>query len=139
MFVGAVVWWWCCVQGCDAKLREEDGKPYVTDNDNYIVDLYFTDPIKDANQAGKEVRTVCIHGMTGHDVDMPRHGTARIMCGSVENWGGVGEVAASPVRSGPTVKEFCTRFVSWDSCCGVRACVCVCLRTCSSSLHQVGL
>lgn len=42
-------------QGCDAKLREEDGKPYVTDNDNYIVDLYFTDPIKDANQAGKEV------------------------------------------------------------------------------------
>lgn len=43
-------------QGCDAKLREEDGKPYVTDNDNYIVDLYFTEPIKDANQAGKEVR-----------------------------------------------------------------------------------
>lgn len=43
------------VQGCDAKLREEDGKPYVTDNDNYIVDLYFTDPIKDATQAGKEV------------------------------------------------------------------------------------
>lgn len=43
------------VQGCDAKLREEDGKPYVTDNDNYIVDLYFTEPIKDANQAGKEV------------------------------------------------------------------------------------
>lgn len=43
------------LQGCDAKLREEDGKPYVTDNDNYIVDLYFTEPIKDANQAGKEV------------------------------------------------------------------------------------
>lgn len=43
-------------QGCDAKLREEGGKPYVTDNDNYIVDLYFTEPIKDANQAGKEVR-----------------------------------------------------------------------------------
>lgn len=42
-------------QGCDAKLREEGGKPYVTDNDNYIVDLYFTEPIKDANQAGKEV------------------------------------------------------------------------------------
>lgn len=44
------------MKGCDAKLREEDGKPYVTDNDNYIVDLYFTEPIKDANQAGKEVR-----------------------------------------------------------------------------------
>ncbi|CAM9569908.1 unnamed protein product [Ectocarpus sp. 12 AP-2014] len=43
------------IKGCDAKLREEDGKPYVTDNDNYIVDLYFTDPIKDANQAGKEM------------------------------------------------------------------------------------
>ncbi len=28
----------------------------MTDNDNYIVDLYFTEPIKDANQAGKEVR-----------------------------------------------------------------------------------
>lgn len=27
----------------------------MTDNDNYIVDLYFTEPIKDANQAGKEV------------------------------------------------------------------------------------
>lgn len=45
-------------QGCDAKLREEDGKPYVTDNDNYIVDLYFTEPIKDSYQAGKEVHIV---------------------------------------------------------------------------------
>ena len=43
-------------QGCDAKLRQDGDKPYVTDNDNYIVDLYFTEPIKDANQAGKEVR-----------------------------------------------------------------------------------
>ena len=43
------------MQGCEAKLREEGGKPYVTDNDNYIVDLYFTEPIKDATQAGKEV------------------------------------------------------------------------------------
>lgn len=33
----------------------EGGKPYVTDNDNYIVDLYFEKPIKDATQAAKEV------------------------------------------------------------------------------------
>jgi hypothetical protein len=32
-----------------AKLRMGAGdKPYVTDNSNYIVDLYFEEPIKDA-------------------------------------------------------------------------------------------
>lgn len=37
------------VAGCKAKLRENaDGSPYVTDNSNYIVDLYFDTPIKDA-------------------------------------------------------------------------------------------
>lgn len=36
----------------------DGGKPYVTDNDNYIVDLYFENPIKDAKQAAKEVRHV---------------------------------------------------------------------------------
>ena len=35
------------VQGCEAKLRHNaDGTPYVTDNKNYIVDLYFKTPIK---------------------------------------------------------------------------------------------
>ena len=35
------------VKGCEAKLRENaDGTPYVTDNRNYIVDLYFKTPIK---------------------------------------------------------------------------------------------
>jgi ribose 5-phosphate isomerase A len=29
------------VAGCEAKLRMEGDKPYVTDNSNYIVDLYF--------------------------------------------------------------------------------------------------
>jgi hypothetical protein len=29
------------VKGCVAKLRMEGDKPYVTDNSNYIVDLYF--------------------------------------------------------------------------------------------------
>ena len=38
----------------------DGGKPYVTDNDNYIVDLYFENPIKDAKQAAKEV---CLGGM----------------------------------------------------------------------------
>lgn len=33
-------------------------KPYVTDNDNYIVDLYFTEPIKDAKKAGEEIAQV---------------------------------------------------------------------------------
>lgn len=34
--------------GAAAKLRMESAdKPYVTDNSNYIVDLYFEDPIKD--------------------------------------------------------------------------------------------
>ena len=31
-----------------AKLRMESAdKPYVTDNSNYIVDLYFEEPLKD--------------------------------------------------------------------------------------------
>lgn len=29
------------VAGCVAKLRMDGDKPYVTDNSNYIVDLYF--------------------------------------------------------------------------------------------------
>ena len=34
------------VKGCTAELRlNGDGSPYVTDNSNYIVDLYFTTPI----------------------------------------------------------------------------------------------
>lgn len=52
--------------GCDAKLRMEGDKPYVTDNDNYIVDLYFTEPIKDANAAAKEINDmvgVVEHGL----------------------------------------------------------------------------
>lgn len=43
-------------EGVEAKLRlTEDGKPYVTDNSNYIVDLYFQTPIRDALAAGKEI------------------------------------------------------------------------------------
>lgn len=43
------------VQGCDARLRMDGDKPYVTDNDNYIVDLYFKDPIADATKAAAEL------------------------------------------------------------------------------------
>ncbi|XP_039139310.1 probable ribose-5-phosphate isomerase 3, chloroplastic [Dioscorea cayenensis subsp. rotundata] len=54
-------------EGCDAKLRlDEGGKPYVTDNSNYIVDLYFKSPIKDAAAAGKEISAfegVVEHGL----------------------------------------------------------------------------
>uniref|UniRef100_A0A7S1TKQ2 ribose-5-phosphate isomerase n=1 Tax=Erythrolobus australicus TaxID=1077150 RepID=A0A7S1TKQ2_9RHOD len=41
--------------GCEAKLRMDGDKPYVTDNDNYIIDLYFKQPIKDANKAAEEM------------------------------------------------------------------------------------
>ncbi|VAH30002.1 unnamed protein product [Triticum turgidum subsp. durum] len=52
-------------EGCEAKLRlNEDDKPYVTDNSNYIVDLYFKTPIKDALGAGKEIAT--LEGVVEH-------------------------------------------------------------------------
>ncbi|KAF6147661.1 hypothetical protein GIB67_002992 [Kingdonia uniflora] len=52
-------------QGVEAKLRVEgDGKPYVTDNSNYIVDLYFKTPILDAGAAGKEISA--LEGVVEH-------------------------------------------------------------------------
>lgn len=52
-------------EGCEAKLRlDGDGKPYITDNSNYIVDLYFKTPIKDANAAGKEI--LALEGVVEH-------------------------------------------------------------------------
>ncbi|KAF9613786.1 hypothetical protein IFM89_011510 [Coptis chinensis] len=52
-------------EGCEAKLRVDgDGKPYVTDNSNYIVDLYFKTPIKDAGSAGKEISS--LEGVVEH-------------------------------------------------------------------------
>ncbi|KAI3915368.1 hypothetical protein MKX01_035627 [Papaver californicum] len=55
-------------EGCEAKLRIDgrDGKPYVTDNSNYIVDLYFKTPIRDGLAAGKEISSfqgVVEHGL----------------------------------------------------------------------------
>ncbi|CAL5078611.1 unnamed protein product [Urochloa decumbens] len=51
-------------EGVEAKLRLEGDKPYVTDNSNYIVDLYFTTPIKDALAAGEAI--AALEGVVDH-------------------------------------------------------------------------
>ena len=43
------------LEGSEAKLRMAGDKPYVTDNSNYIVDLYFQTPIKDAHAAAEAI------------------------------------------------------------------------------------
>ena len=43
------------LEGSEAKLRMVGDKPYVTDNSNYIVDLYFQTPIKDAHAAAEAI------------------------------------------------------------------------------------
>merc|ERR1719486_205415 len=53
--------------GCEAKLRlgsssnnAVDGEdPAVTDNGNYIIDLFFSSPIKDPPKAAEELKNVC--------------------------------------------------------------------------------
>ena len=53
--------------GCEPKLRlgsssnnQEDGtEPAVTDNGNYIVDLFFKTPLKDAPKAADELKNLC--------------------------------------------------------------------------------
>lgn len=53
------------VKGCEAKLRlNGDGSKYVTDNSNYIVDLYFTTPIKDSAAAAREI--AALEGVVDH-------------------------------------------------------------------------
>jgi ribose 5-phosphate isomerase A len=48
------------VAGCVAKLRMSGDEPYVTDNSNYIVDLYFeNEPIKDSYAAAKAIEAIC--------------------------------------------------------------------------------
>lgn len=61
------------VAGCRAELRMEGDEPYVTDNSNYIVDLYFEDPIKDGKAAAKailEMDGVVEHGLFMDMVDV---------------------------------------------------------------------
>jgi ribose 5-phosphate isomerase A len=52
------------VAGCEVKLRMDGDKPYVTDNSNYIIDLYFKDPIKDANAAAQAISA--LEGVVDH-------------------------------------------------------------------------
>lgn len=52
------------VKGCVAKLRMDGDKPYVTDNSNYIVDLYFETPIKDSHAASKAI--LALEGVVDH-------------------------------------------------------------------------
>jgi len=56
------------LKGCEAKLRlgnvatgsKVDGdKPAITDNGNYIVDLFFNTPIKDPPKAAAELKATC--------------------------------------------------------------------------------
>lgn len=62
------------VAGATAKLRlNSDGSPYVTDNSNYIVDLYFEEPVKDAYAAAKAISAltgVVDHGLFLDMVDV---------------------------------------------------------------------
>ncbi|KAI3427968.1 hypothetical protein D9Q98_006358 [Chlorella vulgaris] len=52
------------VAGCVAKLRMEGDAPYVTDNSNYIVDLYFDTPIADSQAASKAI--LALEGVVDH-------------------------------------------------------------------------
>lgn len=54
--------------GCEGKLRKstKDGKPYVTDNGNYIIDLYFKRDMGDLNEASDAILRlpgIVEHGM----------------------------------------------------------------------------
>ena len=47
------------LEGSTAKLRMSGDRPYVTDNSNYIVDLYFEKPMKDAFAAAEAMSKCC--------------------------------------------------------------------------------
>ncbi|ERN01537.1 probable ribose-5-phosphate isomerase 3, chloroplastic [Amborella trichopoda] len=66
-------------EGCEVKLRMDGDKPYVTDNSNYIVDLYFNTPIKDSRAAGAEISK--LEGVVEHGLFLDM-ATAVIIAGS---------------------------------------------------------
>lgn len=66
-------------EGCQAKLRMDGEKPYVTDNSNYIVDLYFETPIKDARAASRAI--LGFEGVVEHGLFLDM-ATAVIIAGS---------------------------------------------------------
>ncbi|MDA0837429.1 MAG: ribose 5-phosphate isomerase A [Planctomycetota bacterium] len=52
--------------GCRVELRGGEGKPFVTDNGNYILDLFFVQPIDDPYAASKFIQgiaSVAEHGL----------------------------------------------------------------------------
>jgi ribose 5-phosphate isomerase A len=61
------------IAGCEVKLRMEGDNPFVTDNSNYIIELYFKEPIKDAKAAANAISS--IPGVVGHGLflDMATH------------------------------------------------------------------
>lgn len=57
------------VKGCEAKIRMEGDKEYVTDNGNFIVDLYFkNEPIADSNAASAAI--LALEGVVDHGLFM---------------------------------------------------------------------
>nr|CBX25073.1 ribose-5-phosphate isomerase [Polytomella sp. Pringsheim 198.80] len=52
------------VAGCTHKLRMEGDKPYVTDNGNYIIDLYFETPMADSKAASEAI--LALEGVVDH-------------------------------------------------------------------------
>ena len=48
----------------EAKRRMDGSKPYVTDNSNYIVDMYFDTPIKDSKKLASAISALC--GIVDH-------------------------------------------------------------------------
>mmetsp|Transcript_33178 Transcript_33178/g.93951 ORF Transcript_33178/g.93951 Transcript_33178/m.93951 type:complete len:248 (-) Transcript_33178:235-978(-) len=52
------------VPGCDAKLRMQGEEPFLTDDKNFIVDLYFKEPIKDPAAAAQSI--ISLEGVVDH-------------------------------------------------------------------------
>ena len=46
-------------RGSSANNKEDGPDPAVTDNGNYIVDLFFKEAIKDAPKAAEELKNTC--------------------------------------------------------------------------------
>lgn len=55
--------------GCQVKLREEDEKIFVSDNDNYILDCYF-EKIEDAAKLNEKIKMITGVVDTGLFIDM---------------------------------------------------------------------
>lgn len=45
--------------GCEARLRMAEGKPYFTDNQNYILDCYFQSPLEKPRETAISIKTIC--------------------------------------------------------------------------------